>query len=406
MYLHWDKLIYREPPEGLTHEEWWALIKVQRRLRYERLPFVDQTEQPFVYLRTDEIDETLHEIDLSTAGSISLSEAIKNSDVQERYYVDSLMAEAITSSQLEGATTTRQVARQMIRTGRKPSDRSEQMILNNFITMKRIHDLRKEEMSEELLCEIHRLVTDSTLDVPDASGRFRSETESTAVMDDHNNVFYTPPPARVISHRMKRVYKFANGRAPSKFLHPVLRSIILHFMIGYEHPFVDGNGRTARALFYWSMLKNGYWVFEYLSISQAILRGPAKYARAFLYPETDENDLTYFLIYHLDVIKRAIQELLAYIKRKTAELQELESRIKAVVVLNHRQRALICHALRHSGAIYTVISHQTSHGVSNNTARTDLQDLYSRGLLIRNKRAREWHFQPAADMEENLARLD
>ena len=58
------------------------------------------------------------------------------------------------------------------------------------------------------------------------------------------------------------------------FIHPMIRSIILHFWLAYDHPFVDGNGRTARALFYWSMLRHGYWLFEFISISQIILKGP------------------------------------------------------------------------------------------------------------------------------------
>src|SRR5205814_10028127 len=56
--------------------------------------------------------------------------------------------------------------------------------------------------------------------------------------------------------------------------HPMVRSMILHFWLAYDHPFVDGNGRTARALFYWSMLRNGYWMFEYITISKIILSGP------------------------------------------------------------------------------------------------------------------------------------
>lgn len=52
----------------------------------------------------------------------------------------------------------------------------------------------------------------------------------------------------------------------------------LHFMLGYEHPFVDGNGRVARAMFDWAMLRNGYWLFEFISVSRIIRQAPAKYA--------------------------------------------------------------------------------------------------------------------------------
>ena len=67
----------------------------------------------------------------------------------------------------------------------------------------------------------------------------------------------------------------------SGFLHPVIRSILLHFWVAYDHPFVDGNGRNARALFYWSMLRHGFWLAEFFSISHEILKAPRKYYRAF-----------------------------------------------------------------------------------------------------------------------------
>ena len=97
------------------------------------------------------------------------------------------------------------------------------------------------------------------------------------------------------TERMGLMCDFANSKTPEGFVHPVLRSIILHFWLAYDHPFVDGNGRVARALFYWSMLRHGYWLFEFVSISQIILKAPVKYGRAFLYTETDDNDLTYFI---------------------------------------------------------------------------------------------------------------
>ena len=50
----------------------------------------------------------------------------------QRFLVNSLMEEAIRSSQLEGATTSRRVAKEMLRTGREPRDRSERMIANNY----------------------------------------------------------------------------------------------------------------------------------------------------------------------------------------------------------------------------------------------------------------------------------
>jgi Fic family protein len=175
--------------------------------------------------------------------------------------------------------------------------------------------------------------------------------------------------------------------------------------LAYDHPFVDGNGRVARALFYWSMLRSGFWLFEFISISQIIIHQPAKYGRAFLYTETDDNDLTYFILYHLEVIQRAIKELHEYIKRKTEKLQAIERELRGITILNHRQRALISHALRHPNHQYTIRSHQISHNVVYQTSRLDLLELESRGLLSSQKIRRTWFFTPVSDLEEKLSAL-
>ena len=175
-----------------------------------------------------------------------------------------LIDEAITSSQMEGASTTRKVARDMIRSGRQPRDRSERMILNNFRAMQRIGEVRQEKLTIDLVCEIHRIVTEGTLDNPSAAGRFQRSEDDRVSIWDGNEVLHSPPPAELLPARIQRLCDFANGETGSGYLPPVLRALTLHFMVGYEHPFEDGNGRTARALFYWSMLNQGYWLTEYL----------------------------------------------------------------------------------------------------------------------------------------------
>ncbi len=404
-YLHWDKLRYHTPPERFSNEQWWLAIKKLRQSLFKQLPLTDEHKKPFQFLTNDFITEALHQIDQSVTTFNRMSEHIKNTETKNRYYVNSLIQEAFTSSRLEGATTTRLVAKEMIRTGRPPCDRSEQMILNNFAAMKRINRLKDEPLSKELVFEIHRLITEETLDDSSAAGRFRTANEKIHVMDIYNEVFHYPPPADQLEKRMTAMCDFANGKTPKYFIHPVIRAIILHFWLAYDHPFVDGNGRAARTLFYWSMLRNRYWLFGFVSISQMIVKAPAKYARAFLYTETDDNDLTYFIIYHLNIIQQAIKTLYEYIERKTRRLQAIENQLRGIIILNHRQRTLISHALRHPHQKYTFKSHQISHNVVYQTARTDLLDLENRGLLKSQKVGKTWYFTAVSDLEEKLSKL-
>jgi len=405
-YLHWDKLRHHKPPEGVSNEQWWLAIKKQRQSLFKQVPLADSGQRPFQYLKNDFVDETLHQIDQAVATFNQMPEQIKNTETKNRYYVNSLIQEAFTSSQLEGAATTRIVAKEMIRTGRLPCDKSEQMILNNFAAMKRMYKLKDESLSKELVFDIHQLVTAKTLDDSSAVGRFRTADEKVHVVDMYNEIFHDPPPAIQLEERMAAMCAFANGRMPEHFVHPVIRAIVLHFWLAYDHPFVDGNGRTARALFYWLMLRHRYWIFEFVSISQIIVKAPAKYARAFLYTETDDNDLTYFIIYHLEIIRQAIKALYEYVDRKAKRLQSIENQLRAIQLLNHRQRVLISHALRHSRQRYTFKSHQISHNVVYQTARTDLLDLQERGLLESTKIGKTWYFTPASDLEKKLTTLD
>jgi Fic family protein len=195
---------------------------------------------------------------------------------------------------------------------------------------------------------------------------------------------------------------FANGKADKGFVHPVVRAILIHFWLAYDHPFVDGNGRTARALFYWCMLHNGYWLFEFIPISRVIKQARAQYARAFLHAEDDENDATYFIMHQLGVITRALDDLRAYLTRKMAEQRQFAQVMMSREDLNSRQRALLAHALRYGRSEYTISGHQRSHQVAYQTARTDMLDLVDRKFLEQRKSGRKFVFVPVKDLGSKL----
>ncbi len=387
----------------MTHEEWWLLLKLGRKAKF--IPLKDENGQPFRFSTPDSLIAKLHEIDLGLGGSWSLPPAVTDPASRNEYVISTLIEEAITSSQLEGAVTTREVAKEMLRSGRKPRDKSERMILNNYQTMQRIMELRESTLTPELVFELHRIVTVGTLDGEDAAGRVRHSDEIIRVTDEEGNVFHDPPPAGELPSRMASMCLFANGGSPDYFIHPVIRAILLHFWLAYDHPFVDGNGRTARALFYWSMLHQGFELFEFISISQILLKAPVQYAMAFLHVETDDNDLTYFILHQTAVIQDAVAALHDYVARKKASLQAAERRLRGIEGLNHRQQVLLTHALREPNSRYTIEGHRRTHGVVYQTARTDLLDLAKRGLLQKDKTKRALSFHPERDLTGKLDEL-
>jgi Fic family protein len=402
-YLHWDELRHRPPPDGLSTRQWWLVQKLARR--GTPLPLVGTNGKPFTFCQPSLLLKGLHDIDMNAGGNVLAPEAVTNPHTRDRYLISTLMEEAITSSQMEGAATTRDVAKDMIRSGRRPRDRSERMILNNYRTMQRIRELREEPLTPALVLELHGIVTRDALDDPLAAGRLRAPGVEVVVDDLYGTVFHVPPPAEELPQRIEALCAFANGTTPEEFLHPVVRAISLHFWLAYDHPFVDGNGRTARALFYWSMLHQKYWLFEFISISSIINKSRGKYELSFLHTETDDNDLTYFLLAQVKVIQQAIASLHRYLERKAQEISSLQRRLQGMEGLNHRQMALLRHALRHPGFRYTVGSHQASHGVSNQTARTDLQKLAAQDLLLPLRQGRREVFSVPADLAQRLPAL-
>lgn len=401
-YLHYSELLRRQPPGDITHRQWWLGLLLSRRAGFSSLPLEVHPagSRVFHYGLPDPIPQGLHRIDMLAGGRVGMDQPITNPDTRDQYYVSSLIEEAIHSSQLEGATTTRQVAKKMLREGREPRTVSERMIVNNYQTMRRIGELRGLELTPDLVFELHRLVTDETLSDANGAGRFRTANEEVAVWHD-DDLLWSPPPADQLERRLQEMCAFANGTNEDGFVHPVVRAILLHFWLAYDHPFVDGNGRTARALFYWAMLHAGYWLFEFISISRTILRSHGQYRDAFLYAE-DTDDATYFLLYHVKVILDALDELHAYIERRQRELSRLESELQQLKQLNHRQRALIRHALRNPLATYTAESHRNSHNVVYETARRDLVDLESRGLLVKDAVGKRLVYSPVRGLEEKL----
>lgn len=405
-YPHWDKLRRLPAPAGLSGEEWWLKLKLARRADARPLPLTDEDGNAFSYTLPDLVLRHLHHIDQRMAGEVAMDEVVTSErEAGRRFLVNSLMEEAIRSSQLEGATTSRVAAKELLRSRRAPRDHSERMIVNNYRAIQFSKEMGG-ELTPDLVLELHRIVTAGTLADPDAAGRLqRPGEERIAVFyrDDERLPVHKPPPAEQLPQRLEALCRFANeGDDGAPFVHPVIRAILLHFWLAYDHPFEDGNGRTARILFFWLLHTRGYWLAEYLPISRLINEARGQYERAFLETETDGGDTTYFLIHQLELIKRAIADLHVYLERKIVEQREAEARLAGFEGLNGRQVALLDHALKHPDHVYTYGGHAASHRVTHETARSDLADLEGRGLLARRPGGRPHRYEPPSDLGERL----
>jgi Fic family protein len=407
---NWEECGYRAGKVGLSPQGFWSLVKLSRTQDRQTILLRDSQGKPFSYRLPPSVQRVLYQIDTNLGGAMQSSFPQLDSEPdRQRYLIRSLFEEAIASSQLEGAAVTREVAKEMLLTGRPPRTRDERMVLNNYQTIQMLTRRHQEPLTPELLIEIQQKLTEESIDKPDASGRFRRSDEKVQVWDEEDQQpLHVPPPAEELTARVEALCRFANdvdgSDQKAAFVHPAIRAILLHFWLAYDHPFVDGNGRTARGLFYWSMLRNGYWLVEYLTISSIIRQQPKQYARAFLNIELDENDLTYFILYHLGVIERSIAAFQEYLDRKVRERRRL-SRVVLPAMFNSRQQAILIKAQNEPETRFTYESHARAHGITLATARSDLLDLETKGLLRGNRGGRRFEFLAQPGLEERLRHL-
>ena len=374
-YEYWDKAKYKKLPEGFTPQMLWTNVKASRL----RSTIPVWNKYGINLCVTSQMQRLCHEFDMKF-GSFWEVEGDSQSSEKKYYLSSSLMEEAIYSSKMEGASTTRIVAKDMLRKKKSPQNKSQQMIVNNYNTIQYIVEHKEQPLTEELLLTVHRLMTEKTLDNPEDAGRFRTNDKVVVADMVEGDIIYTPPSFQEIPEFVESLCNFFNNDNPRTFIHPIIRGIIVHFMLAFMHPFVDGNGRTARALFYWYMLKEGYKLTEYMSISRVIAKSKANYEKAFRYVENDGNDMGYFVAYNLGALEKSFQQLRDYIQRKQREKRAASSFMMAGNI-NQRQALILQRLKEEPDTIFTVKDVQEQFSVSSMTARKDLADLVQQGYM-------------------------
>ncbi len=389
-YLHWDELPMRFKYVKFNLKLLWGYAKLVREFNNRAIRLDGLTLN---YVQTPLIEKALHGLDMRVGGKIDFESRMPSVDLKRKYLVNSLMEEAIASSQLEGAATTRAVAKQMLRENRKPKTPSEQMILNNYITMMYLKENTQpnQPLTLELILDVHKKITKDTLEKKEYEGAFRTDNEVKVYSRDEGQLLYEPPDHSSINKLLKQICGFANTEPTEFYLHPIVKAIVLHYVIGYIHPFNDGNGRTARALFYWYLISQRYNWLEYVAVSTAIKNAPVKYTRSYIYSETDNNDITYFVKFNLRQLDIALKSFEKYIEKTKSVNKKIFETIKNNPNLNFRQADVII-TLTKNERPTTVREMQERYNITYQTARTDLLGLAKLGYLRKHTRGKQFIF--------------
>ena len=224
-FEYWDTIKYKRCPEGCTPQQLWTYVKAARVKSMMSV----WGKYGITLTLTNQMQRMCHEIDMNWGGSWG-TDSIIGDENKEQYLVGSLMEEAIYSSQMEGAATTRKVAKEMLRKKMTPKDKSQQMIANNYQTIQFIVSHKDALLSPELLLQIHQLMTEHTMQNPQEAGCFRSNNDVVVENGITHETVHIPPTYEEIPNFVEDLCRFFNEQDAPQFIHPIIRGIIIHFV--------------------------------------------------------------------------------------------------------------------------------------------------------------------------------
>ena len=261
------------------------------------------------------------------------------------------------------------------------------------------NDLKDSLLSKEALLELQSILTKWVLEEKDKIWRFRKDSDEIVIQNHTWKIYHTPPKQEFLMQELDKFIDYANDKEDNNtFTHPFIKACVLHFWIWYLHPFCDWNWRTARAIFYWYLLKKWYWGFSYIPLSKIINDSRIQYENAYLYSEQDDYDLTYFIVYLANSTNRAIKEFSKYIERKI----EKQKNFKNIDWFNERQSKLIKYFLTYKDWFVNNFTHKNYYGIAINTAKSDLEWLFEKWFLEKKKIWKFVNYYPTENLYKNF----
>lgn len=409
-YLPYDEFRHRVPKDLSVDIAWFFTKEARAHAKQSLFGQVDPKRKG-TYITTNLMQKTATIVDQSTT-SAALEWANKKvgEGLNIAYMLEDLIEdEAISSSQLEGAATTTLVAKEMIKRKREPRSMDERMIIGNFKMMHFVWDKRLLPLTTDLIKELHAIGVGGIDDGKYTPGIFRL-TDNVVVEDSDGNIVHQPPTAAGLDERLQSLCNWVNTDhddiESQSYIHSLVKAICIHFAIGYEHPFNDGNGRVARALFYWFMFKKDYGAFRYISISNLLKEAATQYGKSYLYTETDEMDMTYFIDYQCSVIMRAVAAFKNHCQKTVESIESFDTWLFNSGVygkLSGKQRIVFQVAKSSPNTIFTARYVEEKLHCSYNTAATVLNGLVELNLFDKHKDGKEWIYslRDKQDIQKN-----
>jgi len=269
-------------------------------------------------------------------------------------------------------------------------ERDVQEVINYRKVIKYIEGLGTEglQYSEEQIKKIHQLTVHKLIP-KSQSGKYR-KTQVILRNTITGEIGFRPPPAVEVPYLIKDFFAWLNNQE-AKELHPVLRAGMAHYVLVAIHPFVEGNGRTARAFATLVLFLEGYDIKRFFSLEENFDQDSPSYFGALMATsnqnqDLDKRDLTTWLEYFTGVLAIELNRIKERIRRLSIDIK-MKTKIGKQVALSERQMKLVEY-LEENRELITPTARKILPMVSDDTLVRDLKDLIKKGIVKKEGRTK------------------
>lgn len=198
---------------------------------------------------------------------------------------------------------------------------TERAVVNYLAVLRYIHKYaHKEFLTNEDICRLHKIIGEGAVEHKPV-GAYR--TIQNYIVDGIGRIIYTPPPPEKVPELMNELLEWINNES-ARYL-PVISSGITHYQFVAIHPFVDGNGRVARTLGTWELLRCKFDTLHIFAIDDLIYEHKHSYYSALNTVREEKGALTQWLEFYLEIIAESLERAWKRVISlpKTKELERL-----------------------------------------------------------------------------------
>ena len=305
-----------------------------------------------------------------------LEAATLSKDWLEKMQNKALVLEAHYTTHIEGTEFTLEEAQQILAGEKFESANADDLkeLLNYRTAFEFVSEYLDsgDPITEALIREIHKKIVNNVRGNSSAPGEYR-KIQNYVMNSKTKEIVYTPPPAYEVPIMMTDLTTWMNNE---RAINAVLVSGIAQFQLVHIHPFLDGNGRTARLLSMLSLYRSGYDFKKLFNLSQFYDRDKSAYYTAIQSVRVHNLDMTLWLEYFCEGLATQLIE----VKQEGANAIKHDVVVKQFS-LSERQGLIIDVILKSGGA--SIHDYQNvCPDVTKRTLQRELKTLVDKGVLI------------------------